>query len=610
MNNQSTPKKYKPIPLKSLNKNRYFSNTAENFNRRIQLKTISNFKGFFNKNFDLTKYKKERQNIFLLSHSLEKIIKPHTIRGNGIPNDITQRIKYLKKIFTSQKFQNYYKQRPKHRLTTFESVAEYIIDFRKKSSEQEAAMMAFYFVTHEIKYLRNNQNMTIKHVKYTQKIDKVFEKKRALSIGFTNFFEYFLKKMEIKYKHIEGYCKLIPKDNSRFFPNPNINNLNINNSLNSSSSEMEIENESSYVNHCWNAIYIRGEWYFVDSLLASGGIEELKNPLSQEDTNCADEDFNFNPYYFMTLPQYLIMTHRPNEDLWQFTEKTLTLKQFLNRKFDDYSRFYKGIFQNEIEFLSHSNPLIKITSKDILVIKLRLRNSLLGAELCNNYGVKLYDVKYSYEESSEVFIFEPSFPSSGEFIIRINSRSLTSTDLVYWPMIDYIVKIENKIKFSYFDKYKLKMRNLSRINNIDKELTLPSLNKTANSNFYQPRIITDYMKIFPNKKNKKICYDDEGFQLIEPKTTFLKKGTYVKFKIKMRGVVSVSILDGNKLFNLKKTERNTYEGQKQICSDNVSVCCLRGKNLFTEVYRFKPLVEKSVDSKAFMLKIRKRKINN
>ena len=154
------------------------------------------------------------------------------------------------------------------------------------------------------------------------------------------------------------------------------------------------------------------------------------------------------------------------------------------------------------------------------------------------------------------------------------------------------------------------MRNISRINNINKELTLPSLNKTTNSNFYQPRIITDYMKIFPNKKNKKICYDDEGFQLIEPRTTFLKKGTYVKFKIKMRGAVSVSILDGNKLFNLKKTERNTYEGEKQICSDSVSVCCLRGKNLFTEVYRFKPLVEKSVDSKAFMLKIRKRKINN
>ena len=104
MNNQSTPKKYKPIPLKSLNKNRYFSNTVENFNRRIQLKTISNFKGFFNKNFDLTKYKKERQNIFLLSHSLEKIIKPHTIRGNGIPNDITQRIKYLKKYSQAKNF--------------------------------------------------------------------------------------------------------------------------------------------------------------------------------------------------------------------------------------------------------------------------------------------------------------------------------------------------------------------------------------------------------------------------------------------------------------------------------------------------------------------------
>ena len=76
----------------------------------------------------------------------------------------------------------------------------------------------------------------------------------------------------------------------------------------------------------------------------------------------------------------------------------------------------------------------------------------------------------------------------------------------------------------------------------------------------------------------------------------------------MKSAASIAILDGNKLFNLKKTERNTYEGEKEIKTDNVCICCLRGKNVFTEVYRFKQFKEKSVDSKMFLIKIKKRKI--
>jgi len=620
MDEQNSIEKLKSIlSTKSPTKNRFLSNTAQNFNKITPLKTISNFKGFFNKRFNLTKYRNERQNAFALSHSLEKIIKPHQLRGNGIPNEASERIRYLKKIFTSEKFQNYYKKRPKIKVATFESMTDYLINYKKKSSELEAVMMVFYFLAHEIKYLKNNDTITNKNLKTSQKPENIFESKKALSIGFTNFFEYFLKRMEIRYKHIEGYCKLIPKNNSRFMTNinePNNPNNILNNNLNSthtsninpfqtlntSSSEKDISTDEFIINHCWNAIYIKREWYFVDVLLASGGVQELKSPQNQDDTNCVDSDYNFNPYYFMILPQYLIITHKPVEDLWQFTDKTLTLKQFLKRNVDDYSHFFKGLYQNDIEFLSHSSPLIKIDLKNNLVIKLRLKNSLLGADLFNNAGSKILEIKYSYEESTEIFTFEPYFPSGGDYIIRITARSVTSTDLVYWPLIDYIVKVENKTKYSYFDKYKKRMKTLPGKKSSSKDLMLPKLNKTL---YNQPKIISDYLKVFPSRKNKKICYDNEGFHLIEPKTSFLKKGATVKFKIRMKGVGSIAILDGNQLFYLKKTERNVYEGEKEVKTDNVCICCVRGKNVLTEVFRFKELKEKSVDSKLFFIKIKK-----
>ena len=71
-------------------------------------------------------------------------------------------------------------------------------------------MMAFYFVCKEIKFDKNCYEED-KETKYNQRPENVFEEGFAVSLGFTNLFELILKKMEIKYKHIDGYCKLMPK---------------------------------------------------------------------------------------------------------------------------------------------------------------------------------------------------------------------------------------------------------------------------------------------------------------------------------------------------------------------------------------------------------------
>ena len=69
----------------------------------------------------------------------------------------------------------------------------------------------------------------------------------------------------------------------------------------------------------------------------------------------------------------------------------------------------------------------------------------------------------------------------------------------------------------------------------------------------------------------------------------------------------MTLLDGNHWSNLKKTDKDTFEGEKNIKTDNVSICCLKGKNIFTEVYKFKFAKEKSLDTKNFMAKLMKNK---
>ena len=636
----------------------------KNMNPFSTLPVFSNFKGFFNKKFNLTNYKNERDDSRSRSKSPERIYNTNKPRGNGIPTDALERIIYIGNIFKKESFQKYYNNRPQKKTSNINDVCDYIVKFSKTHSELESVMMAFYFVSHEIKYDNNyfkvdeneNENENekkaklskkIRNYKNSQKPENVYKKGKALSLGFTNIFELLLKRMEIKYKHLEGYCKLIPN-----------NIINNNKLINEQNLKIKIENENNKtdkystgynttknkldskiktfrsttnlsvnknikkeedtlpINHCWNAIYIRGEWYFVDTLLGSGGIYGENSEFLRNNTNdkkfTEDVDIFFNPFYFMPLPKYLIMTHRPNEDFWQFVDKILTPNQFMNKNNPDIAQFYRGVYQYNVELLTHKYPIINMNIKDSLTIELRLKKAVLQSDLYDITGKnKIGDVKYSYLEKKNIFIFEPTFPCNGDYLIRVKCRSLTSTDLIYWPLLDYVVKIQNKLStFSHFDKYKKRKINENK-NIFDKKQILPKLNNNMNTQVLnKPKIINDYSNFFPSKLNKKICYDNDGFFLIEPRVPYLKKGNAIKFKVIVKGANYVTLLDGNHWSNLKKTDKDTFEGEKNIKTDNVSICCLKSKNIFTEVHKFKFAKEKSLDTKFFMAKLMKNKSKN
>ena len=488
-------------------------------------------------------------------------------------------------------------------------------------------MMAYYFICNSISYdylfLKRNDEY-----KKSQSIENVFKYKRALALGFTNLFETLMKKLDVKCKHIEGYCKILPdraiyasynenNNNSSLFKSnsSNYNSVykekdNKNSSVvftmyNNSSTiknqmlesskilsqfnfynDFEVENNlSNYVNHCWNTIYYKGEWFFVDTVLGSCNFDKNKIKKSastdsfNEDSNSIynnnedDEYSNFNPFYFMTPPEYLINSHLPGDDSWQMTKKFCTLKQFLSKKLIDYGTFYKGLYKYDVELLTHKNPFIQ--------------------HLYEPTGMhKISEVKFSSDVKNGIFTLEPVFPKIGEYLLRMNIRAINSTDIVYKPLFDYLIRVTNKLSFNHFEKYK-KMQQF-RNEKLEDNLLLPKIgfspmghNVKPLMTFSQGRIITDYNKIFPSKTNKIICYDSEGFVLLEPRTVFIRKGMITKFKVRIRNTNSAFILDGNKLTPLKKIEQGTFEGQKEVKTDNVSICCLKNRHVFTEVFKFK-----------------------
>ena len=599
-------------------------NSKEFLTEKINLK---DFTGFFNKKFNLEVYRKLKESTRLRLKSPKERIKLNHKRGNGIPNNIFERMKFLGKKFSDKKFLRYYSKKPKKKSYNFDEEIDYIVKYSKKNSELDSIMMAYYFVCKEIKFDKecydNNEE-----TKLNQSPREVFDEGLAVSSGFTNLFEYILKKMEIKFKHIDGYCKLMPKKNAN-------KKLKKNKKIYRAQSA-KIFNEvpedlNEVVNHSWNAIYTRGEWYFCDCLFGSGSVEQDEDLITQINLKQLDINNNiynynsnmtngnmsknnenidtFNFFYFMVPPEILISTHRPLDSVWQFLPKTLSFKEFYYKRMINYGEFHKNVYKYKVKLLSHLDPFISITTKEKLKIKIKIPNHVIEANLFYSLGnTKISEVKFVYDEPNDFYTLEPIFPQKGEYILKINARSLKSTDLLYWPLLDYVIKIDSFFHINssnnFYSKKKIKSKE-----NVKVEDTFPKLNKNQIiKKVFTPKIVSDYSKIFPPKTFKKICYDNEDFKIIEPRSSVLKKGSTIRFKILVKGAVSVSILDGNHLTFLKKREGGIFVGQKELETNNVSLCCLRGKNVFTELYKFKVSSENRVLS-ANLLKKRKKIIS-
>ena len=621
----------------------FLSNTHQDFiskdEKSNDLTHLKNFPGFFNKNFNLTSFREKQESFRLKSRSPEKKIIQHQLKGNGIPNDIIERLKFMRDIFNSDRFKKFFKSLSKIKNIKFEDIIQNIEKYSVKYSQLEGIMLSYYFICHTIKYDYKFSESSVNYKK-AQSIETVIKNKKGLSLGFTNLFEALMKKLEVKCKHIEGYCKLLPdrekylafntdtnssfndsnikskskdKDNIIFPKNTSIvftryndssiinsKYLGVSKTLTKTNINDEDEDISDYINHCWNAFYYKGEWYLVDATLGSCWFDKnrVKRDLSNDDNDTEIQDdyksddtkFEFfNPFYFMAPPQYLIYTHLPGKVFWQLTDKFCTLKQFQHKKNIDFAQFYLGLYKYNMEYLSHPNPLIIHNIKDRLIITFKLLYHTIEGNIFDLSGThKIGEVKYSIDRKKGITNLEPFFPKVGEYYIKLNICATSSNDIVYKPLFDYYVKVTNDISFNYFEKYiRMKQAKTER-DKLENNLLLPkikgfhSIDKNTKG-----KIISDYTKVFPSRNNKIICYDNEGFALLEPRTVYIRKGIITKFKVMIKGAQSVFILDGNKWMQLKKNEDNIFYGQKEIKNDNVSICCLKKQNVFTEVFRFK-----------------------
>jgi len=253
-------------------------------------------------------------------------------------------------------------------------------------------------------------------------------------------------------------------------------------------------------NHEYNVVNIDGNWYAIDCTWGAGSIKGDKYIKE------------FNDFYFLTNPEFLIKSHFPEEEKWQLTKKKYTLDDF-ERWPEVKSSFYKYGFikffpEEEVLKLKDANfqKFIvwgdDIKKKDVLCNVFFLQDNTYFNQPCLSFVVPCEDR----------FEINCSFNKKGAYLIEIFGKN--NGESVYNLMITYLVNAENDAK---------------------KELKFPHTYSESNA-----------------------------IKLIEPLYNGLKSGQKVKFK--MESDLDTIIIKDVISHHLKRNEEGFFEKEIEIQS--------------------------------------------
>ena len=247
-----------------------------------------------------------------------------------IPNDILSRLKYNYNIFKNKKFIDYVNRAPPKNKYDLDEITDYLWNYSKDHSRiVKFYAIFFYYLCTNIQYDVDNINVK------ENNINKVFRSGYANSLQFCKLYEFMCRRHFLKINRIEGFCK------SKEVP------------------KYKRGTDVTKSNHFWNSIYINNSWYFCDLTFGSGGLKQKTEPEK------AKINSYFNPYYFLTPPECLIVTHRPLNDIWQMTEKIIQANEFSNKSDVHMGSFYKQVYEHNINLITHKFPIIICKNKEL-----------------------------------------------------------------------------------------------------------------------------------------------------------------------------------------------------------------------------------------------------
>ena len=289
---------------------------------------------------------------------------------------------------------------------------------------------------------------------------------------------------------------------------------------------------------------------------------------------------DFKPFYFCTDPDLFIENHIPDEEKNQLMIKTIRVKEFTKKAYTTTEEFYSNVYKYNFKLKNYYKPEFNCKDSEI-TIKFILDSMDISVE-CFANGKKMPEDKVKISNSTfrnnyEILIL---FSSNGEHKLNIIGKKMnTIGDSKVLLTFKINVKITNIIKHEEIKKKEVKKKLVTHL-----RMGSPQYQKKKIETSLE-RQLTKCSSDF-NEKIKNKCFDNDSAHLYEPRNKILRIGQDTRFRVRVKGAKNVAVLDGRKWVYLKRKEDELYEGNVVIENENVVLCAMRNKNIFTEVFEF------------------------
>ncbi|BAM50500.1 MULTISPECIES: transglutaminase domain-containing protein [unclassified Synechocystis] len=259
------------------------------------------------------------------------------------------------------------------------------------SNDWEEARLAYSWITQNIAYdvpMAETRNID------DLRPETVLARGETICSGYSNLYQALAKELGLDVVIIEGFAK----------------------------GGDVIVGDDPDVNHAWNGVKIDGQWYLLDTTWGAGIVSDGKF------------EAKFNPTYFATAPEQLIVSHFPRESQWQ-----LLPQPYDRQTFDQLPALTPRFFRDQIALVSH--PKNDIVAGGDLEVILRTGNDVqVVAQLMDNNGQPL-DKQYTLSQSQQSQVtVNAAFPQPGEYQLLILSKN--SQEDTYYQAIAYDVKAQ------------------------------------------------------------------------------------------------------------------------------------------------------------------------
>lgn len=215
----------------------------------------------------------------------------------------------------------------------------------------------------------------------------------------------------------------------------------------------------------WNAVFIKGEWRFIDAFWSSACVVGKKSgewtlvdsdgnvQLDEDEMSDGETQHRINEFYFLPDPDKFIWTHFPDESQWQLLDTPVEVSDFETHVYIRERFYYLGMSFNENSrdkcLISADEGAVQLAFNIPFRESEHFRYKYMLYQARSGGGDEMLDLVLDrfvlFEHTTETLQFAMRFPIAGKFKMDIFGLDVRDSD-IFDLTCTYVINCETPQK--------------------------------------------------------------------------------------------------------------------------------------------------------------------